>query len=87
MIQLLFQPGRLPRTMTREEWREVWRWKRLTQKRLNQEAEFIQSRLADVAIFGRSEILESFIRPPIMVYPDIEPLADVDLRPGAISYR
>lgn len=36
---LSFQPGALPRTMTREEWRSASRWRRLAERALSREME------------------------------------------------
>jgi hypothetical protein len=86
VIALCFQPERLPRSMKREEWREVWRWKRTTEKKINEMAQAEQRALSDMVAFGQGTMLiESLTRPPVMFYPEVEPV-DVDIRPGAIWY-
>lgn len=35
MIQLSFEPTAFPRTITRSKWKDIWQWKRVTQKKLN----------------------------------------------------
>lgn len=51
MLRLLFVPTKLPRTMTRKEWYECWRWKRITEKQLN---EIIEERTRDFVAFGNT---------------------------------
>ena len=55
---LKFDPSRLPRTMTRAEWRGVSRWLRIAQRMINKEfdlnLEVWNRRMADVMLFGSS---------------------------------
>lgn len=72
MLNLHFDPVKFPRTIGRAEWREIWRWKRETQKRLIAEAVKQQENLA---IYGttmpdyvRCDIIERMIRPPLLIH-------------------
>jgi len=67
MLQLYFNPQKFPRTITREEWREIWRWKRITEKKLREE---MSRQLANLATYGitHPEYLERFVNPPLLVH-------------------
>ncbi len=90
VIKLVFDRQAIPRSTTREAWRVIWRWKRVTEKKMReQEAEF--SRMySNMLIYGTShpEILRGMenkmMNPPIMLYPNGG--FDVDLKPGAVTY-
>lgn len=76
MIALYFDPSKFPRTITRAEWRDIWRWKRETQKRIAQE---IVDRQNDLIFFGtvmlpaqRKEIIERLVNPPLLVHSKME---------------
>lgn len=72
---LYFQPQNLPRTMTREEWREAYRWVRITTKRLeklhSEHLENLRAIIADDTASHklRMQAVEKIINPPMMVYP------------------
>lgn len=76
MIRLIFNSKAIPRTTTRDEWRKIYRWRRVTERELR---EAMQMKLENVAIYGTShpEILRDFIdravNPPVMFYPPLEP--------------
>ena len=69
---LVFDPTKLPRTMTRDEWREVHRWRRIADRRLRAETE---RRLVNMICYSTShpEIWAGFasevIDPPILIGP------------------
>lgn len=75
MIRLIFNKTAIPRTTTREQWRDIWRWKRETEKKLAEQA---AKHLEAVIMFGTShpEILDRYMdratNPPVMIYPPIE---------------
>ena len=62
-MNLYFVPSKFPRTISRAEWREIWRWKRVVEKRL---AEEMQKQSAALGAFGsvmlpqaRSEMIDN----------------------------
>lgn len=75
MITLIFRADAIPRTTTREQWREIHRWKRETEKKLREAAEL---RMRNLAAFGTThpELLRGYmdeiINPPVMYYPPLE---------------
>ena len=74
-MKLLFIVQKFPRSMTKEEWREVWRWKRLTEKKLAKNEEEMVKVWRDVAVYGigwakvREGIVEHLTNPPFLI-PD-----------------
>jgi hypothetical protein len=75
MIQLLFNADAIPRSTTREQWREIDRWRRVTVRTLRDK---MDRQLANAIAYGTShpELLGDFIdravNPPIMIYPPLE---------------
>ena len=73
-MQLYFVPTKLPRTMSRKEWKECDRWRRVTQKKL---AEEMQKKIDMLATFGTTEleqrmkrdIINEAIYPPLLLGP------------------
>jgi hypothetical protein len=72
MVSLHFDPAKFPRTISRAEWREIWRWKRSTEKKLADEA---RRQVADLVAFGstmlpgvRAELIDNLVRPPLLVH-------------------
>lgn len=74
-LRLSFNPGMIPRTTTRDEWRAMWRWKRETEKALRREHD---QRVQNIVAYGNThpEIFKSLaddiVNPPLMVraWPD-----------------
>lgn len=66
-LALHFVPNKFPRTITRREWKEIWRWKRLAQKQLAEETE---KRMLNFILYGTShpELLDDLINPPLLVH-------------------
>lgn len=71
MLKLLFVLSKFPRTIGRKEWKEIWRWKRVTEKELKKhEAEMLE-RMRNFAAFGTThpemyqDMIERIINPPI----------------------
>lgn len=86
---LVFNQASLPRTITQQQWKEIWRWKRVTEQRLKKS---IEEQIALLSIYGttmpkhvRNDMINVIVNPPLMIYPDTK-FVDMDLRPGAISY-
>lgn len=72
---LIFEGHRLPRSMTREQWRKVDRWRRLTNQQLRAQVERRTNFLRDLGAYGSAElqmkIANEICNPPIMVFPDL----------------
>jgi len=70
-LSLYFNLAKFPRTITRDEWKEIWRWKRVTEKQLAIEME---KQWANFVALGatypelKERIIDEFIRPPIIVH-------------------
>jgi hypothetical protein len=81
-VNLIFQPHRYPRSMTREEWYRTWRWVRQTRKE--------QRMLAAALVCGndriRQDIMDQLVFPPLLIVPNVPENQSFDLRPGAICY-
>jgi hypothetical protein len=52
---MLFNPLKVPRTMTREEWRDLDRWRRMTQCDPDDMRDRILQRIVDYHIFNLSQ--------------------------------
>jgi hypothetical protein len=73
---LLFDQKRLPRSMKREEWREVDRWRRITQRKLREaterDADAIRRAREELGAFGSATLLlaaERLVNPPVLIWP------------------
>lgn len=86
----VFNPSRLSRSITRKEWKEIWRWKRVTEKRLVEELERQRQNFiafhTTMPSYMKKDIMEQMIYPPILIYPAPKDNQSIDLRPGAINY-
>lgn len=89
-MNLVFNASSLSRSITRSEWKEIWRWKRLTERRLKKS---VEEQIAMLVAFGtnmpkhvREDIVDLLINPPLMIYPDPKGNYNFDVRPGGISY-
>lgn len=73
MLVLQFDPSKIPRTISRQGWRKIWRWKRVTEKRLSEE--FQKQHEAFVATghlwpeHVRAEYLDKLVNPPLLLGP------------------
>jgi hypothetical protein len=72
MIKLLFVPEQFPRTIGRDEWKEIWRWKRVTERELTKAAEQQRN---DFITYGstwptavRERIINEMINPPVVIH-------------------
>jgi hypothetical protein len=72
MISLYFVPAKFPRSITRGEWREIWRWKRVTQKKL---VEAIEEERQMLITYGstmlpqaKADLIEHMVNPPLLVH-------------------
>lgn len=73
MIKLIFNPSSFPRTITRSEWKDIWRWKRDTEKRLKAH---MDAQMQDFYTYGttwspnaRDDFIQKLTNPPIMMHP------------------
>lgn len=70
-MRLLFQASRIARTTTRDQWRAISRWRRVTEKELRdadlRSAEVAKMLPVDHAC--RRRAMDHLINPPIMVFP------------------
>lgn len=71
-LRLYFVPSLFPRTIGRKAWREIYRWKRVTEKRLEAE---VSKQMQDFATFGstmpehmRRDFMDRLINPPLLVH-------------------
>lgn len=75
MIRLIFQPERIPRTTTRAQWREIDRWRRVTEKRLRGWREEQSREIGQIALAGHRDLAarmaERLINPAVMIYPEV----------------
>ena len=84
---MIFEPNRYPRTMTREEWYRTYRWVRQTRKELQtNDQNMLAAALVCTNERIKADIMESIIRPPLMIVPDDIKERTFDLRPGSICY-
>lgn len=87
---LVFNPERLSRSINRKEWKEIWRWKRVTEKQLKRS---IEEQIGLLVAYGstmpqyiRKDMVDVVVNPPLLVYPFPENDQPIDFRPGAIHY-
>lgn len=74
MYALKFEASRLPRTMTKPEWKVADRWRRVTLKQIAAEVERQRQMLG---AFGScemhremaSDFISDMVNPPLLVYP------------------
>ena len=77
-MMLYFDPAKLPRSMTKAQWKDAHRWVRQTTKKLHAA---MDERLAQVMLYGRTmdpalkcAAMNKFINPPMLLGPG---MADV----------
>lgn len=87
---LVFNPSRLSRSINRKEWKEIWRWKRVTEKQL---AKSVEEQIGLLVAYGttmpeymRKDMIDVIVNPPLLMYPLPKDNQPIDLRPGAINY-
>lgn len=71
MVELLFIPEKLPRTWTKKQWKEAYRWARQTRKILDKQ---IEQQLKLLAIYGTThpEVYSTMVNPPLLLGPGME---------------
>lgn len=69
-MELLFNPANLPRSMKRQEWREIDRWRRTSTKRMRKA---FDSKLSAAMAFGDkhliAQVIDEAINPPLLIGP------------------
>lgn len=87
---LVFNPERLSRSITRQQWQEIWRWKRTTEQRLKRS---LEEQIALLSIYGatmpytiRNERIDVIVNPPLLMYPMPTEFQGFEIRPGGIIY-
>lgn len=78
MYQLYFNPSKFPRTIKRKEWKDIWRWKRVTEKRVKEE---VDKQISNLIVYGstmpryiKDDIMEELIYPLLLIHDKQEPL-------------
>lgn len=77
MLKLYFHGPSFPRCITREEWKEIWRWKRVQERELEKQAEEQRQLYLRYKDFMspkmKSDIMDQMINPPILVHDRMVP--------------
>jgi len=67
---LLFDITKIPRTISREKWKELWRWKRVTLNDLAQMNEQKHKLLGtDIPDKIKLDIVDQLTNPPVLLGP------------------
>lgn len=70
---LVFNPECLSRSINRKEWKEIWRWKRVTEKRLAEELEHQRQNFiafhTTMPSYMKKDIVDQMIYPSLLFYP------------------
>lgn len=86
MTQLIFEPHRYPRSMSRLDWYKTYRWVRQTRKELqSNEQKMLAAALLCTNERIKADLMEHIINPPIVWVPDDFKI-EIMGRPGAICY-
>lgn len=87
---LVFNPERLSRSITRKEWKDIWRWKRVTERTIKKS---LAEQIVLLATYGttmpvgmRREMIDVITNQPLLMYPMPADNQPIDLRPGGITY-
>lgn len=69
-LKLVFNPEKLPRTMTKAEWKKCWRWKRRVEHELIKTEELeLEALRSDIPRYIKVDIAARLINPPLLVFP------------------
>lgn len=72
MIQLIFNKTAIPRTTTRKEWREIYRWKRSIEREMDN---YFEAAHEAISLYGKDHptlmrnYLDRATNPPVIIYP------------------
>lgn len=87
---LVFNPERLSRSINRKEWKEIWRWKRVTERQLKKS---LGEQIGLLVAYGttmpehmRKYMVDVVVNPSLLMYPFPKDNQPIDLRPGTIHY-
>ena len=73
-VQLLFNQRAIPRTTTRQEWREIDRWRRSTQRITAEHTRDMSDAIGHLVAFGQVavaiDVTERLINPPVIGCPE-----------------
>lgn len=77
MLSLYFNPSKFSRTITRKEWKEIYRWKRITEKKL---IEVTQEQIQNLVTYGstvprymKADIIDKIVNPPLLIHDKQQP--------------
>lgn len=72
MIQLIFNLRGFPRTIPKAKWKEIWRWKRVTQKKLaaqmQEEMAYFNTHGSSMPDSERLRRINLAINPPVLIH-------------------
>jgi hypothetical protein len=75
-MNLIFNLRKLPRTMTKREWREIDRWRRVAERKLREaiqrQTEALAAMRDDLGAYGTAthlHAIERLINPPALIGP------------------
>lgn len=72
MVTLYFNPQLFPRTTTKKEWIDIWRWKRVTQNKLREEMDkAMLNYKANSNIWPehtKQDFINSIVNPPLLIH-------------------
>lgn len=90
MVKLVFNRKAIPRSTTREQWRAIDRWRRVTERELRKHEDEMRRAVMDCLSVGYAALAVGFAdrltNPPVMPYP-ADPQGEVAVRriaPGSI---
>lgn len=68
-FDLVLSADMLPRTTTRQRWREIDHWRRATRRKMAQIMDEQIRNMALVPLIYRADMLDKMINPPIFAWP------------------
>lgn len=70
-MKYYFDPTKIPRSVEKTEWKQIWRSKRMIVKRLAEQENEMRNRLRDKTLpnYVRKDIMDELVYPPLMLGP------------------
>lgn len=71
MVRLYFDSTKFDRSIGRKEWEEIWRWKRITEKKLSKA---LQQQIDNLVVFGTThpelcqDLIDKIINRPLFIH-------------------
>lgn len=72
-FDLVLSPEMLPRTITRQRWREIDHWRRATRRKM---AQIMDEQIINLVTYGyewpqqtRDQVMDRMVNPPIFAWP------------------